>query len=440
MKNLYFKIKSLIENQTVFIYLLSAILITIPLNFAFGSITCILFLLVSFSSLHILKFVFNKALILPILLYIIMILSLLWTRDFKSTLSGLQKESLFLFLPLAFLVLPELKKDIVNKTFRIYSFGMMFYTIYYFINALFRYFYTGDREVFFFHELVTVDLNAIYMAAFASFAMFYFISIKNKLIIDRIALFVLIFFVFLLSSKSVFLIDLLLIIYYYIYISKTPKGVKALTIISITFFLIFSISFVSQVRERFLLEYETAFVDNTINEDFGNKSDKVYNVSLNQAWYNDEFGPKNFFPGTALRVFQVRIFKEMLQEQNIFLTGFGLEASQDQIIKKITQHKLFLGYSIFNFHNQYVQTFAELGCFGFLILILMLYINIKNAWQHKNFLHIVFALTMIILFLTESIFCRQRGVVFFITLYCIFNSRVYRKEEMANSTHTLGIL
>ena len=79
-------------------------------------------------------------------------------------------------------------------------------------------------------------------------------------------------------------------------------------------------------------------------------------------------------------------------------------------------------YEEYNFHNQYIQTLAEVGFFGLLILVLMLFVNLLNAIKQKDFLHIAFAITMIMLFLSESFFCRQRGIVFFIILFCLFNS------------------
>ncbi|WP_169628008.1 O-antigen ligase family protein [Flavobacterium soli] len=346
-------------------------------------------------------------------------------------MSGLQKEVLFFLIPLAFLLVPNLAKIDTQKIFRYYSFGMVLYALFYFGNAIVRFIQTGNKAVFFYHELVTLDLNAIYVAVFASFAMFYFISRKGKTLLEQISIFILAVFIFLLSSKSIIFIDFLLIIYFYIYFAETQNSVKLLTIASVTAFLVFSLVFVKEIRERFLIEYETAFVDNTLNEDIGNGN--VYNVSLNQAWNNEKFEQNHFFPGTAMRIYQTRIFGEMLQEQNIFFTGLGLEASQENIRKKTEEHNLYPGYGDFNFHNQYVQTFAELGIFGFLILVAMLVFNIKNAIADKNFLHIVFSLTMIILFLTESFFCRQRGIVFFVVLYSIFNAVRMQKKVLKPS-------
>ena len=339
-------------------------------------------------------------------------------------MSGLQKELIFLLVPLAFLVMPKLTLEQRHKIFGIYSYGMVLYCMFYLAKAIFRFISTGDLNVFFYHELVTLDLNAIYVSVFTSFALFYFVDLKNKSNFTRIIIGFLTVMVFLLSSKSIIFIDFILVICYYSFFSDVPKSVRFLTVTAVGGFLFFSLFFVREVRERFLLEYETAFVDNTVNAKIGNETEIVYNVSLHQAWNDTRFKDNQFFPGTALRVYQFRIFTELIREEAVFFTGFGLEASQEQIQKKAKQYNLYDGYGDFNFHNQYVQTFAELGFFGFLTVFAMLYTTIKKACQNKDFLQITFGITMIVLFLTESFFCRQRGITFFVVLYCIFNSFV----------------
>jgi putative effector of murein hydrolase LrgA (UPF0299 family) len=421
-KNAYLKISELIQNNSIFVFLIALILIVIPLKHIFGSIATIVFVLVSLATFKKANFYISKEYLLPILLYLLMVLSLLWTRDFKLSVNGLQKELPFLFIPIAFIIIPKLTKAFVYKIIGIYSYSMVFYALYYFGNAIFRYLTSKDSSVFFYHELVTLDLNAIYVSVFVSFAMFYFINKNGKLFIEKVALTVLVLLIFLLSSKSIITIDFILIICYYSFFSDISTTVKTTTIIAVSLFLISSLFFVKKVQERFLLEYETAFVDNTVNSTVGNENAKVYNVSLKQAWCEEKFQANHFFPGTALRIYQLRAFKEMIAEDAIFFTGFGLEAAQDKIRERANKHALYPGYGDFNFHNQYIQTFSELGFFGFLIVVLMLAFNVKNAWRSKDFLHIAFAITMIMLFLTESFFCRQRGVIFFITIYCMFNS------------------
>jgi O-antigen ligase len=424
LKNRFLKISNLERSNEIFVFLIVSVLLAIPLKHNIGSLSIILFVLVSLLKCKATNVSFSKTLFIPVAFYALMVLSLLWTYDFERSLAGLQKEIIFLFVPLAFLLMPKLTQEQRTSIFKWYSYGMVLYSLFYILKALFRYISTGNSAVLFYHELVTLDVNAIYMSVFVSFALFYFINLREKNNLIRILIGFLAVMVFLLSSKSIIFIDFILVICYYSFYSQVPKSVRYLTVTVFVGFLFFSLFFVKEVRERFLLEYETAFVDNTINEKIADGAGVVYNVSLQQAWNDEKFQANQFFPGTALRVYQFRIFKELIAEESVFFTGFGLEASQAQIQKKALQYELYDGYGDFNFHNQYTQTFAELGIFGFLLLFAMIYVTLKKAIQHKDFLHIAFAITMIVLFLTESFFCRQRGITFFIVLYCLFNSKL----------------
>lgn len=431
MQNIYNKLK--LNPSIVFIFLVALVLITIPLPAIYSSISVILFLAFSFSGILKLSFKKNTTLYWPIALYLLMIVSLVWTFDKSLSINGLQRYFPFLIFPLAFLFLPKFDKQTYYKSIRLYAFSMAVFALFSFTKAFIDFFKTGNKQAFLHNQLVSVDLNAIYIAGFASFCLFYFLLIKNKKTIDFIAIYILALFVFLLNSKTVFFIDFILFIWYYIKKGNTQNSVKWVTITLGATFLFLSYIFVPQVQNRVDEEYETAFVDNTIYADSQNQENKIYNISLKQAWSNSHFDTNQFFPGTAYRVFQARIFKEMIQEQNIIFTGFGVNASDGAIIKKHRQYQLFKEYNYHNFHNQYIQFFSELGIFGFLIFILMLVINLKNAITNNNFLHIVFAFTMIVLFLTESILCRQIGILFFIPLYCIFNSIEPKSKDLKKS-------
>jgi O-antigen ligase len=419
-----------LTNKTnLFIVLLALLLITIPLKPIFGSIVVIVFAIVSFSGFYKLQFKLNRALILPVVLYFVMACSLFWTTSFEHTFCGIQKEASLLVLPLAFLFLPKFEKKSVYKAFRWFGFSMVIFALYSIARAFYRFYETGNQNVFLFNDLVSTELNAIYIAAFTSFCLFYFIALKNKKPIDFIAIYILAVFVFLLYSKTIFFIDFCILIWFYFKKGSAQKSVKWVTIIMGITFLFLSILYVPQVRARFKQEYQTAFVDNTIYSESGKKDKNANYITIKKAWTQEAFNPQSYFPGAAFRVFQIRIFKETFQEQNLWFTGLGQDASEQSIKEKHKQYQLFNEYHYFNFHNQYIQIFAELGIFGFLIFVFMMGLNIKNALSNNNFLHFAFAFTMIVLFLTESVLCRQRGIIFFITLYCIFNSIDYKTKE-----------
>jgi O-antigen ligase len=429
LKKIFFLSKELKEKKFLLISLISLLLITIPLKPIFGSIAVILFVLVSFSGFYKLQFRLNKALLLPISIYLLMVISLIWTTNIDYTIKGLQKEASLLVIPLAFLFLPKFDKKSVYRVFRWFGFSMVVFAIYSFTRAAYRFYKTGNENVFLFNDLVTIQLNAIYIAAFTSFGLFYFIALKNKKTIDFIAIYILAVFVFLLYSKTIFFIDAMILVWFYLKKGVAQKSVKWVTICMGLTFLFLSVIYVPQVRARFKQEYQTAFVDNTIYSETGIKDKNSNYITIKKAWIAENFHLESYFPGTAFRVFQARIFLETFQEQNLWFTGLGQDASEQSIKDKHNQYQLFNEYRYFNFHNQYIQIFAELGVLGFLIFVVMMLLNFKNAIANNNFLHFVYAFTMIVLFLTESVLCRQRGIIFFITLYCIFNSIDYETKE-----------
>jgi O-antigen ligase len=421
LKKVFSKIDELWQNKTLLIFLLAAMLIALPLKHSIGSLTCIVFLLVSLVKSKKANFSIPKVLVFPILLYGLMLLSLIWTIESKQTIKGLQKEVLFLLIPLAFCSLPKINRNDVNKVFSWYSFAMVGFTVFYILKAIVRFINSGNKEVFFYHELVTLELNAIYMAVFVSLAMFFFLAKKEKAIIDKIAFTILIVFIFLLSSKNIIIVDLIMIIIYYSFFSDVSRKTKKAILLAVIILSVSSILFIKPVRDRFMIEFETVFVDGSLNETTAKNQGPIYNISLKQAWNQDQFQQNDFFPGTAFRLFQIRIFKEMLVEENIFFTGFGLDASQNKIKEKVKEHNLYPNYGKFNFHNEYVQIFSELGIFGFLTVVMMLFTTIRKGIATKDFVHIAFAVTMIVLFLTESFLSRQRGIIFFIIFYCMLN-------------------
>lgn len=364
------------------------------------------------------QFTFQKALILPIFLFVLMALSLLWSIDYKESLQALSKEIAFIVLPLCFLFNPLLTKAEKDKILCYFSYAYFGYAVYYLLKAVFRYFITRDASVFFYHELVTFDVNAIHMSVYISVAFFYFFIKKEKNLLDKIAIVLLLFFLVLLSSKNIIIIFLLLLFFASFFYLKIKWNASKIIVLSLAI-VVFGIVFYGKLKDRFLLEIDPNAVEITNKLIPG----VVHNVSVSDAWNKEQFQANDFFAGTALRVYQVRVFSELLNEDTIFYKGFGLNAAQSKIVAKRKQHHLYQGYDEFNFHNQYIQFFAELGIFGVLLFLLIITINVTNTCKSKNFIGISFAILMISLFLTESFLSRQRGIVFFVMMYCIFNSK-----------------
>ena len=401
---------------------ISLVVITIPMGYVYNSITIIFFVLYSILAAKKQHFTFRLALLLPVLLFALMALSLIWSIDVKSSLKALSKESALLFLPIAFYLNRPLLKRSVNDILKNYSICMCLFGAYFLIRAAIRYSSTGNADVFFYHELATAKINAIYLSALFSLALFVFVEKKNKTFWGYGAMLFLFLLVFLLSSKNIIIIDVFLILCYYIFFSGLPKKAMFSTL-AIVCLLAGGLGYYGKIHERFTHELDTPPATEA--------ADGIHRVTIAEAWNKPTFDGNHYFNGTAFRTYQARVFKELFTQEPVLLTGYGLNASRPKVEQKGIEHNVFhentehVSYNKLNFHNQYIEVFADLGLFGFLLVAAMVLLNLKNGLSHKYFVHIAFAVLMISLFLTESFLWRQRGVVFFTVFYCLFNDLLY---------------
>ena len=409
------------------------VLLSIPMGYAINGIAVALFALISLLTFKKSNFKIDKHLIVPVAFYLLMVLSIFWSRKGNDTLTALSKTLPLFVVPFCFMLLPKFTQLQKQKIISFYSFGMFLFALYYLAKAGIRFAICHDPEVFFYHELVTKDVNAIYVSVFMAVAAICFITKVQKSLIDKIATVVIAIVLFLLSSKNISIIFIGLVgLFYWRYYTSSTK-IKSIVTVVFSFFIL-TIAFSGKIKDRFLIEYYSVISENSLNQEIKNTTGRVDNVSVSQAWTQAKFKPNDYFSGTAFRVYQIRIFKEMLQEDAIALTGYGLNATNFRIAEKGKEHAIYSGnathegYHKMNFHNQYIQTFAELGIFGLVLVVILMGTNLKNALKAKDFVHISFAVLMISLFLTESFLARQRGVVFFSVFYCLFNSESVNKK------------
>lgn len=434
-KNAYQNLKQEYNNHPSLLFVLLSLL-CIPLGYAFNSISLVLLIIITIINFKKENFHIEWVQIFPIVLYVLMLFSFVWSIDKDRTISAILKELPLLLFPICFLLFRSFSELEKQKIIIGFSYGMVAFSLFYIIKATIRFFISKDSSVFFYHELVTKDVNAIHVSVYMATSFFYFLVKPIKTNFDKLALALLLLMVFLLSSKNIVVVFIGLLGFYYLFFSKSAKKLRLRNLI-LFLVILASLPFIGKVKERFKQEYETIMTDSSVNDVISKESGKIYNVSIKQAWTNQTFRPNDFFPGTAFRVYQFRIFIEFLQEEAIFWKGFGLDASYAKIEEKGGQYHLFLGdennegYQKMNFHNQYIQVFAELGIFGIVLLILMIALSIRNSIASKSYFHIAFSVVMVSLFLTESFLWRQRGVTFFIIMYCLLNAKTKSEKTIA---------
>ena len=151
-------------------------------------------------------------------------------------------------------------------------------------------------------------------------------------------------FIILLSSKNIILVVVVLILVYFFYYSKASHKMRLRNLIIFIGIIAIGLSF-GKIKQRFQEEFRNN-APNSISPDVSATFENgVHNVSIYEAWNNEKFSPNDYFPGTALRVYQARMFLELLKEENIFIQGFGLNASEIKLLEKEKKYNLCLLYT-----------------------------------------------------------------------------------------------
>jgi len=431
LNNVWKDLKQESKNNFAFVFII-LLLLSLPFKLAVTNSILVFFGAIIIWNYKKLKFQLSFSLLLPILLFALMMCTFIWTIDLQKTTKAAPKEVFLLLIPLLFAVIPRFTTTQINKITKYYAYGFVVYALFFIFRALIRYFIVKDPAVFFYHQdkdldlgLIPKELNAIHFSVFSILAYVHFLANEIKNSWQKMAMSILLLFILLLSSKNIILVAILITLIYLFYFAKAANRMRLRNLI-IFFFIIGSVVFFGRIKERFEAEFQANTNKSISHNVIDGVPTGVHYVSIYEAWNNEIFTPNDYFPGTAFRVYQTRLFFEFLSEEPIFWKGFGLNASFKKLEEKGEKYNVYKGtgnddgYQNKNFHNQYIQNFAELGVFGLLILVLMLVFLIKKGIYNKNFIHFTFSILMISVFLTESFIWRQRGVVFFILFYCLF--------------------
>jgi len=392
------RISNFLTSQNTYAIVIAALLVVLPLAFGLSTGILIALVAIALASLKFHRIQFDKALFVPMVFYVLMAISLVWSSDTKNSLRGLERQLAMVLIPLAFMVMPALSVQTRDKILYWFSLSLAILAIFLVIWAGVIY-ESGHTEVFFYHALVApLDLNAIYVSVFVSLSLLFLLFKQKRSIWSLIALGILSVFLLLLASKIIIVATAILGFFGIISTFKRTTILKLLPFLLIAFGLLIFTS--NPVKSRFQREITASNISEVLEADQFNK---VYD-----------------WTGTTIRLFQARIFSEMLDEDPIFWTGYGINNSKEKIIEKQKQYNLWQGYYTYNFHNQYIQAFAELGIFGLLCLFLLLGVILKRYLETKDILFLFLFFIMLVVFITESYLWRQRGLYHFLVLFCLF--------------------
>jgi len=407
-------VSNILKREQTFVFLITAHLLTLPLPYAFSTTSLLVLLAVSLSSLKFHSFNWDNRYLVLLGFYGLIIGSLLWTIHLKQSYRGIERQLGFLLIPLAFMTMPKLGKDAIYSVFKNTAIGLAGFGVFFLSIGILKYIDTSDTSVFFYHELVSFfDLNAIYVSVWVSISLLFllFQAKKNRWVL--ISILILSIFLLLLASKSIIIATGLIGVLGGL---KNFSANKKILLITSGLIVLLAILFTNNpIKDRFWVEYESS--------------------NLSEVWNRECFTRTYYWTGTGIRLFQIRIFSEMLEEDPIFWKGYGINTSQDKIIEKHSKYNLYKGFYHFNFHNQYIQSLAELGFLGMLFILLFLFVPLRDFFQTKDSLFLVFFIIIAFIFVTESYLWRQRGI--FHACVC-FGLLVHLRATYNSTNHLEG--
>ncbi len=339
----------------------------------------------------------NILFFLPILFYFLHIIGLAYSYNINSAFFDLQVKLSLLISPVLFFGSNYLYK--ANYKIILLSFvtGCFIISLIYLSQAF--YFYLVNNSNYFFHSNLSIFEHPTYLSMYLAFAiaiLFYLLESNKFKTISTLKFlfpFLIVFFsimIFLLSSKAgiicgfivLFTIIFLRIIKY----RKLFSKILLLTSVVLLFL--------------FALKYNYRF------------------IKVKKAINNTQIKPinKKTTESTAVRILILQSSFELIKDN--FLIGVGTGDVKDDLIKKYKAKEIISAENRqLNTHNQFIETFVQLGIIGFIILILLFIIPFIAGIKEKNILLLLFLIIVGFNFLFESMLNRQSGVVFFAFFY-----------------------
>jgi O-antigen ligase len=336
--------------------------------------------------------------------FLLYALGLLYTEDFKYGLKLIERNIVWLLVPLVIPLGMRMNRKHLFSAFLAFAIAIHVLMVGLVFIASYRYLDTNDALVFYYAELTEIiNFHPVYLSVYLLFGLMILIEAWQKKHIKTLLYFKIPIIIFdvvlliLLSSKMVLASFILIFLILVIRSYKSKKVIWG-SILGIVL-LGFVVMQFSETRNRI-------------------------NDSLFSSWelleketflYNDPF------TGITLRLITWKFtMQKFLSEENVVI-GVGTGDARNFINDVYRERKMdAAGYLNFNLHNQYLEYLLKFGILGLIYFGTILFLCFKKAVTSRNRLYFSFLLIFCIFSLTESNLEVQRGIVFFVLINTIF--------------------
>jgi O-antigen ligase len=337
------------------------------------------------------------------------LIALLYTSNLQQEWRDIQLKSSILLLPLGVILGGPIKNQHWKKLLAGYCLPLAIAGLYCLIIAFINYHDTGNKSVFFYHQLgFPLEQHAVYFSIFIFIGLLFLLENMQKkyVVAPRIfSLSLVIFFsilLFLLSSKLIISFYVVYLIYYLISLVKRDIFRKSTIIILLT---------------GGLILLTTVFI--TKNPISGRFRD-IMNGDLGLV-EQDKYTPGDYFNGVQFRLLQWKLVPEILDQHKSWLKGVGSANAQHYLDQEYASKNMYLGdaatgkrgYPGYNTHNQFLESLLRYGIPGLLTFLFIFLTLVKIMGQIKQ-TNTCFIIALLLIYcLIESVFETQYGIVLF---------------------------
>jgi O-antigen ligase len=328
--------------------------------------------------------------------YLVFCFGLLFTSNMKAGYFQLEKKSYLVVLPLIIGTSVTFNKTLRNLVLKSFVISCLVATAVSLINALVRYYQSGNAEVFYYLELSSFTMfHPPYFGMFLTFSILIITEylMRNRTISSskKITLIALAFyffcFIILLSARMVTIYGFIVLFtagVYFFY--NRRKLLLGMVILSVMITISIAIIFQSPSLKDRLIKPLTS----DIHAIDGGKE-----------------------TGLSIRLIEWKCSLEGFLEAP--LTGVGTGDGIDYQVKCYEKEKFWGMYPQYqyNSHNEYLQLALTLGLPGLICFGLCMMVPLAFAFRTRNYLLMAFVTMFAFCSLTESTLERQFGVVFF---------------------------
>lgn len=339
-------------------------------------------------------------------LFLWQVATLFYTNDLESGYRNLEGKLSLLIIPIILLTRQVSFVQLV-VLFKAYIYAILFCTLFLFYNSGLH--YLESSRFLTYHDFTAVlGFHAVFYSYYTYLAIVISAFLLELGVLKKN------------ERTGLLLLNVLLFVALVISASKNVLIVTTLSVLTLGFYRVIKGKFTLQ-RAAFILSVVAVVCSSFLISpnirmrlsELG-KFDGIENLQKVQQGEKLDHEDRIKFNGTSLRIFFWVTGIEIVAKNNSQILGLTPGDRRAIINEEYFKNGMNPAYENFNLHNQFVQTYVEMGVIGLSFYLILLTVLFSTAIKTKNLLLLIFLSAFVVFQMTESVLERNKGIVFYI--------------------------